>query len=105
MNFLTAEGEAKIMKEILKDDKKLMQDIQDSMFVFETLMLSDDKSLQTLLRAVEDELIVLALKGAPEELRTKLFGLYVTACSSKHSRRNGSSWTCKIDRSSRSTNK
>ena len=74
MNFLTAEGEAKIMKEILKDDKKLMQDIQDSMFVFETLMLSDDKSLQTLLRAVEDELIVLALKGAPEELRTKLFG-------------------------------
>src|SRR6056300_444770 len=67
-------AEAKIMKEILKEDKKLMQDIQDSMFVFETLMLSDDKSLQTLLRAVEDDLIILALKGADEELRTKLFG-------------------------------
>ena len=37
-----------------------MQDIQDSMFVFETLLLSDDKSLQTLLRAVEDDLIILA---------------------------------------------
>ena len=35
-NFI---GEAKIMKEILKDDKQLMQDIQDSMFVFETLLL------------------------------------------------------------------
>jgi flagellar motor switch protein FliG len=74
MNFLSGDGEAKIMKEILKEDKKLMQDIQDSMFVFETLMLSDDKSLQTLLRAVEDDLIILALKGADEELRTKLFG-------------------------------
>src|SRR6056300_134106 len=71
MNFLSSDGENKIMKEILKEDKKLMQ---DSMFVFETLMLSDDKSLQTLLRAVEDDLIILALKGADEELRTKLFG-------------------------------
>ena len=41
------------------------------MFVFETLLLSDDKSLQTLLRAVEDDLIILALKGADEELKTK----------------------------------
>ena len=43
------------------------------MFVFETLILSDDKSLQTLLRNVETELIVLALKGADEALRDKLF--------------------------------
>ena len=41
-----------------------MQGIQDNMFVFETLLLSDDKSLQTLLRAVDDELIILALKEA-----------------------------------------
>ena len=32
-----------------KEDKALMQGIQDNMFVFETLLLSDDKSLQTLL--------------------------------------------------------
>ena len=74
MNFLKQDVEAKVMKDILKDDKQLMQDIQDSMFVFETLLLSDDKSLQTLLRAVEDDLIILALKGADEELKTKLFG-------------------------------
>ena len=64
----------RIMKDILKADKALMQGIQDNMFVFETLLLSDDKSLQTLLRAVDDELIILALKGADDELRTKLFG-------------------------------
>jgi|TARA_B110000908_G_C10105677_1_gene380654 flagellar motor switch protein FliG len=74
MNFSSGDGEARIMKEILKEDKSLMQAIQDSMFVFETLLLSDDKSLQTLLRSVEDDLIILALKGADDELKAKLFG-------------------------------
>jgi flagellar motor switch protein FliG len=74
MNFSSGDGEARIMKEILKEDKALMQAIQDSMFVFETLLLSDDKSLQTLLRSVEDDLIILALKGTDDELKNKLFG-------------------------------
>ncbi len=74
MNFCKQDMEGRIMKDILKEDKALMQGIQDNMFVFETLLLSDDKSLQTLLRAVDDDLIVLALKGADEELRSKLFG-------------------------------
>jgi flagellar motor switch protein FliG len=74
MNFCKQDVEGRIMKDILKEDKALMQGIQDNMFVFETLLLSDDKSLQTLLRAVDDDLIVLALKGADEELRNKLFG-------------------------------
>ncbi|RCL75094.1 MAG: flagellar motor switch protein FliG [PS1 clade bacterium] len=73
MNFTNQNMEARIMKNIGKDDKILMQSIQESMFVFETLILSDDKSLQTLLRNVETELIVLALKGADEALRDKLF--------------------------------
>jgi len=73
MNFTNQNMEARIMKNIGKDDKVLMQSIQESMFVFETLILSDDKSLQTLLRNVETELIVLALKGADEALRDKLF--------------------------------
>ena len=68
MNFTNQNMEARIMKHIGKDDKILMQSIQESMFVFETLILSDDKSLQTLLRNVETELIVLALKGADEAL-------------------------------------
>ena len=74
MNFCKQDMEGRIMKDILKADKALMQGIQDNMFVFETLLLSDDKSLQTLLRAVDDELIILALKGADDELRSKLFG-------------------------------
>ena len=44
------------------------------MFVFDNLIMSDDRSLQTLLRSLEQEALVLALKGADEALREKLFG-------------------------------
>ena len=57
------------MKDIAKGDKGLMLAIQESMFVFDTLIMSDDKSLQTLLRSVDTELLILALKGADEPLR------------------------------------
>jgi flagellar motor switch protein FliG len=65
--------EQRIMKDIKKADKDLMQAIQDNMFVFDNLILSDDRSLQTLLRSIDAELLVLALKGADEQLREKLF--------------------------------
>ena len=49
-----------------------MTAIQDNMFVFDNLGKSDDRSLQTLLRAIEPERLVLALKGADELLRERL---------------------------------
>ena len=54
-----------------------MQLIQENMFVFDNLIMADDKSLQTLLRSVETELLVLALKGADEPLREKNILMYV----------------------------
>jgi len=73
MNFTKQNMEAKIMTAIGEEDRNLMQEIQESMFVFDNLLMSDDKSLQTLLRSVETEDLVLALKGADEPLRDKLF--------------------------------
>ena len=73
MNFTQQDTEQRIMKTLGKDDKDLMQAIQENMFLFENLMGSDDRSLQTLLRSVETEDIVVALKGADDELRDKLF--------------------------------
>ncbi len=73
MNFTKTAMEQRIMKDIKKADKDLMQAIQDNMFVFDNLILSDDRSLQTLLRSIDAELLVLALKGADEQLREKLF--------------------------------
>lgn len=78
MNFTKAAMESRVMKQISKEDKNLMISIQDNMFVFDNLILSDDRSLQTLLRAVETEDLVLALKGADEALRDKLFGCMST---------------------------
>lgn len=78
MNFTRTATEARILKDIRKDDKDLMQAIQDNMFVFDNLIKSDDRSLQTLLRAVDNETLVLALKGADEGLRAKILGCMST---------------------------
>ncbi len=83
MNFTQQAMEGRIMKEIAKGDKSLMLAIQESMFVFDNLIMSDDKSLQTLLRSVDTELLILALKGADEPLRDKLF-----SCMSKRAAAN-----------------
>ena len=83
MNFTKQNMETRIMKDIGKGDKGLMQAIQESMFVFDNLIMSDDKSLQTLLRMVDTDLLVLALKGADEPLQEKLFG-----CMSKRAAAN-----------------
>jgi flagellar motor switch protein FliG len=74
MNFTRGGDEARIMRELRKDDKDLTTAIQDNMFVFDNLGISDDRSLQTLLRAVEPDRLVLALKGADEVLRERLLG-------------------------------
>jgi flagellar motor switch protein FliG len=83
MNFTQQVMEGRIMKDIAKGDKALMLAIQESMFVFENLVMSDDKSLQTLLRSVDTELLILALKGADEPLQEKLF-----SCMSKRAAAN-----------------
>ena len=83
MNFTKQNMEQRIMKDISRNDRELMQAITESMFVFDNLILSDERSLQTLLRSVDNELLVLALKGADEPLREKLF-----SCMSKRAAAN-----------------
>ena len=78
MNFTKTAMEQRIMKDIKKENKDLMQSIQDNMFVFDSLVISDERSLQTLLRSIDAELLVLALKGADEVLREKLFSCMST---------------------------
>ena len=43
------------------------------MFTFETLILMDDRSMQTLLRNVDQEILIIALKGTDDELKEKIF--------------------------------
>lgn len=82
MNFTKANMEKRILGAIRRNDKDLMQAIQDNMFTFENLGMSDDRSLQTLLRMVEPEDLIMALKGATVELQEKLFGCMSTRAAS-----------------------
>ncbi len=78
MNFTKTEMETRILTAIKKDDKDLMAEIQDNMFVFENLSSSDDRSLQTLLRSVDQDVLIIAMKGAETSLQDKLLGCMST---------------------------
>ena len=61
-----------ILSEIEEDNPELAAQIKQKMFVFEDLILVDDKGLQKLLRSVESKELAIALKAASEEVRQKI---------------------------------
>jgi flagellar motor switch protein FliG len=68
-----ARTEAEIIENLRQHDPELAQKILDEMFVFDNLLDLDDRGMQLLLREVQSESLVIALKGANEELREKVF--------------------------------
>jgi flagellar motor switch protein FliG len=73
LNYLGGTVEASVTAHLREADPDLAQQIQDKMFVFENLVDLDDRSIQLLLREVQSETLVVALKGTSEELRQKVF--------------------------------
>tara|TARA_B100000242_G_C43035156_1_gene482561 strand:- start:250 stop:1296 length:1047 start_codon:yes stop_codon:yes gene_type:complete len=73
MNFTKQNMEGRIIKALGEKDRLLAKEIQESMFTFDTLILMDDRSMQTLLRNVEQEVLIIALKGTDDELKEKIF--------------------------------
>lgn len=74
LNLLESSVEANIMDQISELDSELAQKIQDKMFVFDDLAEIDDRGIQTLLREVSTDSLLLALRGADEGLKQKIFG-------------------------------
>ncbi len=74
LNFVDAAIEASIMEKIKETDEELGQDIQDLMFVFGNLVDVDDRGIQTILREVATDTLLLALKATDDELKEKIFG-------------------------------
>jgi flagellar motor switch protein FliG len=62
-----------IMGDIGKSDEGLSQKIQDLMFVFDDLLEIDDRGMQELLRQVPADKLLIALKGADENFKAKVF--------------------------------
>jgi flagellar motor switch protein FliG len=73
LNFVDGAVESKVIEQINEADDELSQQIQDNMFVFENLIDVDDRGMQTLLREISSDQLLLALRGAPEPLREKIF--------------------------------
>jgi len=73
VNLLDAKMGSAVMTEVGKADERLSQSIQDLMFVFDDLLEVDDRGMQELLRQVPADKLLLALKGADETFKAKVF--------------------------------
>ncbi|MFA7269794.1 MAG: flagellar motor switch protein FliG [Sterolibacterium sp.] len=73
LNFVGQAVETAVIDSIREYDPDLAQQILDEMFVFENLLDVDDRGIQLLLREIQSDSLILALKGSSEELREKIF--------------------------------
>jgi flagellar motor switch protein FliG len=74
LNFLDVGLGDEMMEVINESDAELAQQIQDKMFVFADLTSVDDRGIQTLLREVSTDQLLIALRGVNETLKEKIFG-------------------------------
>lgn len=71
MNFTKVELEGKIMEGVSNIDEELAMKIQDNMFTFDNLSGLDNRSIQTLMRNIDQEQLMTAFKGADEMVKDK----------------------------------
>ena len=73
INLMGTSVETSVLDYIREADGDLAQKIMDNMFTFDDLNKLDDKGIQSLLKEVQSESLIIALKGATPELREKIF--------------------------------
>lgn len=73
LNYLGGVHEESVIEAVRNYDSDLAAKIVEEMFVFENLLDVEDRSIQVLLKEIESESLIIALKGAPSELREKFF--------------------------------
>ena len=73
MNYMTGENETSLIEALKSYDGDMAQKIMDEMFVFDNIMDIDDKGIQTILKEVQSDSLIIALKGTSAELREKIF--------------------------------
>ena len=74
LNYLDGGLSDEMMEVINENYLELGQQIQDKMFVFADLSSVDDRGIQTLLREVSTDQLLIALRGVDEDLKEKIFG-------------------------------
>jgi flagellar motor switch protein FliG len=73
LNMLGSAAETAVLDFVREADNDLAQKIMDNMFTFDDVEKIDDKGIQALMKEVQSESLVIALKGATPALREKIF--------------------------------
>ena len=73
INMMGGSIETSVLDYIREADSDLAQKIMDNMFTFDDLEKLEDKAFQTVLKEVQSESLIIALKGATQEIRDKVF--------------------------------
>jgi flagellar motor switch protein FliG len=73
LNQIDGASAEQIIDDIEENDPELADEIKQMMFVFEDIVLVDDKGLQKVLRSVESQELAVALKAASDEVKQKIF--------------------------------
>lgn len=74
LNLCDRSTEKSILEGIEAEDPELVESIRRLMFVFEDILLVNDKGIQAVLKEVDNDELILALKTASDELKEKIFG-------------------------------
>lgn len=73
LNLMKSQFEEAAIEAVREFDQELAQKIIDEMFLFEKLVEVEDRSIQRILQEINNESLLIALKGAEPALREKFF--------------------------------
>lgn len=73
LNSVDRGAEKNILGNLERENPELATEIKNLMFVFEDVMLLDDRSMQRVMKEIDTKELAMALKGASEELQDKFF--------------------------------
>lgn len=73
LNVMDKNTETSIMSRLEEKDPILAEEIRKLMFVFEDIIKIDDRGIQALLKEIDNQKLLLALKTANDEVREKIF--------------------------------
>lgn len=73
LNFMGSAVETSAVANIREYDPELAQKIQDKMFTFDNVLDIDDRGIQLLMREIQSDSLIIALKGTSQALREKIF--------------------------------
>ena len=73
LNNIEKQHEERIFEQLMEIDPELAEEIRNNMFVFADLVNIDARGIQTLLKEVDNQTLLLALKTAPDAIKERVF--------------------------------